>query len=87
MRLLTIFLDPWAVGALLGIAATVHVIYQCFYSPLARFPGPFLAKLSKVWRAYSTARGQSHRDLVNLHRKYGNVVRIGPNELYAELCL
>ncbi|GME65706.1 hypothetical protein N7449_011801 [Neofusicoccum parvum] len=70
-----------AFGALLGAAAAGYVIYQCLFAPLAKFPGPFWAKLSKVWRAYSTSRDHFHRDLVELHRRYGDVVRIGPNEL------
>ncbi|KAI0421147.1 cytochrome P450 [Xylaria grammica] len=62
-----------------GISA--YIIYQCVFSALAVFPGPFFAKLSKVWRAYVTYRGRWHRDLVALHQRYGPVVRIGPNEL------
>ncbi|KAI0528350.1 cytochrome P450 [Xylaria digitata] len=64
------------------IAGTcAYVIYQCAFSALAVFPGPLVAKLSKVWRAYVTYRGRWHRDLVALHQRYGQVVRIGPNEL------
>ncbi|KAI0489982.1 cytochrome P450 [Xylaria cf. heliscus] len=61
--------------------ACAYVLYQCVFSPLAVFPGPLAAKLSKGWRAYVTYRGQCHRDLVALHQRYGPVVRIGPNEL------
>ncbi|KAI0509332.1 cytochrome P450 [Xylaria bambusicola] len=61
--------------------ALAYVVYQCVFSPLAVFPGPFAAKLSKTWRAYVTYRGHWHRDLVALHRRHGSVVRIGPNEL------
>ncbi|KAI8944969.1 cytochrome P450 [Xylaria longipes] len=58
-----------------------YIIYQCVFSPLAVFPGPLPAKLSKGWRAYVTYRGRLHRDLVALHQRYGPVVRIGPSEL------
>ncbi|KAI0441523.1 cytochrome P450 [Xylaria telfairii] len=58
-----------------------YIIYQCLFAPLAIFPGPVAAKLSKGWRAYATYRGQWHRDLIALHQRYGPVVRIGPNEL------
>ncbi|KAI1420446.1 cytochrome P450 [Xylaria sp. FL1777] len=58
-----------------------YALYQCVFSPLAVFPGPAVAKLSKVWRAYATYRGQWHKDLIALHRRYGPVVRIGPSEL------
>ncbi|KAB8253313.1 cytochrome P450 [Aspergillus flavus] len=71
----------WTGTAIIGLVACAYVSYQCLLSPLARFPGPFAAKLSKGWRAYKTANGQWHRKLVDLHRKYGHVVRIAPNEL------
>lgn len=61
--------------------ACAYILHQCLFAPLAVFPGPLAAKLSKGWRAYVTYRGQWHRDLVALHQRYGPVVRIGPNEL------
>lgn len=62
-----------------------YVIYQCFFSPLAKYPGPFWAKLTKLYRAYLSLRGHAHRDFIALHKKYGNVVRVAPNELYFTL--
>ncbi|KAI0100592.1 cytochrome P450 [Nemania sp. FL0031] len=50
-----------------------YVLYQCVFSPLAAFPGPLAAKLSKGWRAYVTYRGQWHRDITALHKRYGPV--------------
>ena len=75
--------SPWMEISILGLVSFIYILYQCFFSPLARFLGLFAAKLSKGWRAYSTARGHWHRELVALHRKYGNTVRIAPNELYS----
>ncbi|KAI0432393.1 cytochrome P450 family protein [Xylaria sp. FL1042] len=66
---------------ILAASACSYIIYQCIFSPLASFPGPLAAKLTKTWRAYGMYKGTWHRDLVELHRKYGPVVRIGPNEL------
>jgi len=45
--------------------------------PLAKFPGPVIAKTSKWWAAYISARGDSHRYQKYLHDIYGDVVRIG----------
>ena len=48
---------------------------------LNKFPGPFLASFTdlwKIWYVYTTPE----RDLyVNVHRKYGDIVRIGPKQL------
>ncbi|KAJ4991166.1 benzoate 4-monooxygenase cytochrome p450 [Stagonosporopsis vannaccii] len=66
----------------LGIAVTVLVIqYVAAYlrSPLKNIPGPFLAKFSNVWRLWNHY-GQTHIETQKeLHKKYGDVVRLGPN--------
>ncbi|KAK0717508.1 cytochrome protein [Lasiosphaeria miniovina] len=50
-------------------------------SPLRRYPGPWLAKFTNLWRLYHVSRGSFHHVLVRAHEKYGPVVRIGPNVL------
>ena len=75
---------------LLLLGAGVYILYQCLLSPLARIPGPFLAKVTNWHRAWYSFQGQSHRDVIALHRKYGPVVRIAPNHLlvnFAWRCL
>ncbi|KAI1365497.1 cytochrome P450 [Xylaria arbuscula] len=67
--------------ATLSAGVFAHIIYQCFFSPLAVFPGPFAAKFTTAWRAYSAYKGTWNRDLVDLHRRLGQVVRVGPNQL------
>ncbi|KAL5498761.1 hypothetical protein ACEPAH_2116 [Sanghuangporus vaninii] len=48
---------------------------------LAKYPGPFLAKITKFWGAFTMAKGKNHIVLKKLHEKYGPYVRIGPNEI------
>ncbi|KAI0514712.1 cytochrome P450 [Xylaria bambusicola] len=66
---------------LLVFAAAGYVVYQTAFSPLARVPGPFLAKFSQMYLVYFHLSGQSHRILMELHKKHGNVVRTGPSTL------
>jgi hypothetical protein len=90
VQVLTTLLSPLGVGSLIVLASFTsftYVIYQCYFSPLAAFPGPLLAKISNLWRAYKDYSGQWHRDILQLHKKHGGVVRIGPNELYAQIQL
>ena len=47
------------------------------FHPLAKYPGPVLAKSSKWWGAYHSATGDQHRCLKRLHDQYGDIVRIG----------
>ncbi|KAN0137395.1 Cytochrome P450 [Lactarius tabidus] len=49
--------------------------------PLAKYPGPVIARTSKWWGAYVGFRGDLHLYYQSLHDRYGDVVRVGPNEL------
>ena len=47
------------------------------FHPLAKYPGPLLARTSKWWAAYLCGTGDQHRCIKRLHDRYGDVVRIG----------
>ncbi|ETW83732.1 hypothetical protein HETIRDRAFT_472015 [Heterobasidion irregulare TC 32-1] len=49
--------------------------------PLAKFKGPTLAKVSKWWASYVCATGKQHLYYKALHDRYGDIIRVGPNEL------
>ncbi|KXN81314.1 Cytochrome P450 67, partial [Leucoagaricus sp. SymC.cos] len=49
--------------------------------PIAGYPGPFLCKITKIYWAAITRNGEQHKILAALHERYGEVVRIGPNEV------
>ncbi|KAL1843206.1 hypothetical protein VTJ49DRAFT_2757 [Mycothermus thermophilus] len=59
----------------------IRALYRRYASPLRKYPGPFLASISRLWKVFSTASGRTHLDHIALHRKYGPVVRIAPNEV------
>ena len=56
-------------------------IYNLYLHPLAKVPGPFWAKLNRVWIAKQSYGGQYHRTLIALHKRHGPLVRIAPNEV------
>ncbi|KAL6409139.1 putative P450 monooxygenase [Ilyonectria robusta] len=64
---------------LIVAALCLPLIYNVFFHPVARIPGPFFAKLSDIWHAYHLSTGTRHMLLYDLHKKYGPLVRIGPN--------
>ncbi|EIM80682.1 cytochrome P450 [Stereum hirsutum FP-91666 SS1] len=70
---------------LVALASSVVLYRLAPWHPLASYPGPRLAKLSKWWMAYWIARGERHLVLQRLHKKYGPWVRVGPNELSISL--
>ncbi|PNP40611.1 hypothetical protein TGAMA5MH_07608 [Trichoderma gamsii] len=64
-----------------GVVSSIFV-YRAFLHPLKRFPGPFLAKISRFYAMNNAARQvQAYKDVQNLHKQYGDIVRVGPREL------
>ncbi|KAF9643937.1 cytochrome P450 [Thelephora ganbajun] len=58
------------------------IIYRVSpFHPLARYPGPFLARVSKLFMVIVVTKGHAHQYYHRLHGKYGDIVRTGPNEL------
>ncbi|KAF8899774.1 cytochrome P450 [Gymnopilus junonius] len=51
------------------------------FHPLAKFPGPIIMRLTKLWGAWVAYQGQAHIYIKQLHDRYGPIIRIGPNEL------
>lgn len=57
---------------------TSIVIYRLSpWHPLARYPGPLLCRISKLYWAILTQNGRQYEMLGELHKKYGDIVRIG----------
>ncbi|KAI9172614.1 Cytochrome P450 monooxygenase sdnT [Paramyrothecium foliicola] len=73
----TAYLTSTVVLSLMTVAA-----YRLFFHPLARVPGPRLAAISNVWYAVQVRNGRTAKLGRMLHRQYGPVVRVGPNELW-----
>lgn len=58
----------------------VSKIYQAYASPLRDVQGPWLARFTRFWYVRSAYSRQSHKIHMDLHHKYGSIVRIAPNE-------
>ncbi|KAI9834154.1 MAG: hypothetical protein M1826_005265 [Phylliscum demangeonii] len=59
----------------------LYVVYYRFLHPLSKVPGPFWASLSRLWLVKHARSGEMHRTAIALHRRYGPLVRTGPNEV------
>lgn len=78
MHITTIILT---IGSAL-IAYTIGlVVYRLFFHPFAKYPGPFLAKISYFHAFYHALIKDTPLEQMRCHRKYGHVVRYGPNTL------
>ncbi|PNS17594.1 Isotrichodermin C-15 hydroxylase [Sphaceloma murrayae] len=73
-------------GAALPLVYGIYtVIYNLFFHPLRSYPGPLLNRASQIPFALMLMRGKPSWEVMELHKKYGDVVRIGPGELaYAD---
>lgn len=75
------------VPLIIGLATTISIarlLHRLYFHPLRSFPGPRLAATTKWYRVYYDVvlKGGWLHHLEHLHEKYGEVVRIGPNELH-----
>ncbi|KAK7911226.1 hypothetical protein PG985_013707 [Apiospora marii] len=58
-----------------------RLFWARYGSPLRSYPGPLLASCSRLWKVWSTVSCNTQWDHIALHRRYGPVVRIAPNEV------
>ncbi|KAJ5495457.1 Cytochrome P450E-classgroup I [Penicillium diatomitis] len=68
-------------GLLIGAYWTGWIVYTRVFHPLAAFPGPFCASVSRAWIVRSVINGNPHEVQKRLHARYGHIVRVAPNEL------
>ena len=53
------------------------LVYRFFFHRLKYFPGPFLARTSKLYHAWQVRKSDQYIFLEQLHQKYGDFVRTG----------
>ncbi|KAH8881014.1 putative cytochrome P450 monooxygenase [Thozetella sp. PMI_491] len=74
-----------AIASIAGSVYLVYVIattiYNLFFHPLARFPGPLLWRATRAPYLVRLLTGRLPFDVYELHRKFGPVIRLAPNEL------
>ncbi|KAG6877406.1 hypothetical protein C0993_007743 [Termitomyces sp. T159_Od127] len=63
------------------LSASIVLYRLSPFHPLAKYPGPLLCRVSKMYMALLSLGGKQHAYHLRLHEQYGDVVRVGPNEL------
>ncbi|WQF89198.1 Putative cytochrome P450 [Colletotrichum destructivum] len=65
----------------IGIYSSL-LVYRAAFHRLNSFKGPFAARLSNLWiTSKAVKKLQLHLEVQELHKQYGDIVRIGPTEL------
>ncbi|KAM3415335.1 hypothetical protein BST61_g8864 [Cercospora zeina] len=67
--------------ALVPLCLVGRIIYALAFDKLRHIPGPKVNAVSRLPYVRHLLRGTTVDNVVALHRKYGSVVRISPNEL------
>lgn len=70
---------PSVLGATCALLLVLISHLTWVWARLRRVPGPFLAKFTNLPRAYWVFTRQAHDIHIDLHNKYGKLVRFGPN--------
>jgi cytochrome P450 len=67
--------------SILPALALGFVVYQLYFHPLAKYPGPLLGRITQLYEVYHAYIGDKHVLLYQLHQKYGTIVRFSPNTI------
>ena len=59
---------------------SASALHRIFFSALRDVPGPFLARLTRLWYLIQVHHGHAEKVLKRLHATYGKIVRIGHNQ-------
>jgi hypothetical protein len=63
-----------------GLSASI-IIYRIWFHPLAGFPGPFAAKITKFYGPWIARNGRMHWEHTKISESYGDIARIGQFDL------
>lgn len=56
---------------------TSMTAYRLFFHRLRRFPGPFGARVSKIWHAWQVRSSENHLVMDKIYHQYGTFARTG----------
>jgi hypothetical protein len=66
---------------LIPVLVLLVAVYNKFCPGLISIPGPPLAAYTNIWRVLDVASGKTHLTAIQLHKKYGPIVRTGPRHV------
>ncbi|KAK4461218.1 cytochrome P450 [Cladorrhinum samala] len=76
---------PWHWQVIAGVAILgypcICALYNLYFHPLSKVPGPALWSAFRIRYVWSQLSGNIIRDCNDLHKKYGHVVRVAPDQV------
>lgn len=78
----TLIENPWKFSILVIFAVLIiRLLTNRYKRGICDIPGPLLAKYTRLWKLHSVWKGDHHHTAIDLHKKHGSLVRIGPNHI------
>lgn len=72
----------YEISAILIVVLLGYHVHRIRSKPgLRHIPGPFIASFTNFWKISAVFHGDMPRRNIEVHRKYGPVVRIGPKHV------
>ena len=69
--------EAWVAG--LVVIAVTRLLYFRYKNGFSKYNGPFLASFTDLWRLLYAYLKEHQAPMLDVHEKYGDVVRLGPN--------
>lgn len=73
----SVSVEAWIVG-LIALAVT-RLLFFRYKHGFSKYNGPFLASFTDIWRMYYAYSRKYQPPMIDVHEKYGDTVRLGPN--------
>lgn len=73
-------ISPYVLGVVALVLSVLRLVLTAARSPVRSIPGPWYCRFTQVVLKYHTIRGRRMYYVDDLHRRYGPIVRIAPDE-------
>ena len=71
--------EAWILS--IGALAIARLLFFRYKKGFTKYNGPFLASFTDLWRVFHTYTHMNRPAMLDVHRKYGDIVRVGPNTI------
>lgn len=71
--------EAWAI-CLVALAVT-RLLFFRYKNGFSKYNGPILASFTDLWRMFYAYSHKYQPPMVDVHEKYGDIVRLGPNHI------